>query len=108
MSEHTLNDIEHAKLNGETARVNWHELQRFFAQGVIMHIAEHLDLVEVATKMSLDDVAAVKAWFDAGDLAHVSDALASRWFDENTELWTVVVKPYIFVQETSAMPTTTH
>ena len=108
MSEHTLNDIEHAKLNGETARVNWHELQRFFAQGVIMHIAEHLDLVEVATKMSLDDVAAVKAWFDAGDLAHVSDALASRWFDENTALWTVVVKPFILVQETSATPTTTH
>ena len=49
MSEHTLNDIEHAKLNGETARVNWHELQRFFAQGVIMEIAEPVVFVEVAS-----------------------------------------------------------
>lgn len=110
MSEHTLNEIEHAKLNGETARVNWHELQHFFAQGVVMHVAPHLDLVEVATQMSLDDLPTVKRWHDAGELAHVSDALAARWFEENTELWTVVVKPYILVQEKPAAstPQTTH
>ena len=107
MSEHTLNEIEHAKLNGETARVNWHELQRFFAQGVVLHVAEKLDLVDVATKMSLDDIHTVKTWFDAGELTHVSDELAARWFADNTELWTVVVKPYILVQEAAAtLPTT--
>ena len=108
MSEHTLNEIEHAKLNGEPARVNWHELQRFFAQGVVLHVAEKLDLVDVATKMSLDDIHTVKTWFDAGELAHVRDELATRWFADNTELWTVVVKPYILVQETAATPPTTH
>ena len=108
MSEHTLSEIEHAKLNGETARVHWHELQRFFAQGVVMNVATHLDLVKVATKMSLDDVTVVKTWFHAGELAHVSDTLAARWFAENTELWTVVVKPYILVQETNAPQPTTH
>ena len=108
MSEHTLNEIEHAKLNGETARVNWHELQRFFAQGVVLHVAEKLDLVNVATQMSLDNVTVIKNWFDAGELAHVSDTLAARWFAANTELWTVVVKPYILVQETAATPPTTH
>ena len=108
MSEHTLSEIEHAKLNGETARVNWHELQRFFAQGVVLHVAERLDLIDVATQMSLDNVTAIKGWFDAGELTHVSDPLAARWFAANTELWTVVVKPYILVQETSTPQPTTH
>ena len=102
MSEPTVNEIEQAKLNGETARVHWHELQRFFAQGIVMNVAGHLALIEVATKMSLDDVGAVKAWHDAGALAHVSDEMANLWFAENTELWTVVVKPYILVQDKSS------
>ena len=91
--------IEQAKLNTEPALMPWHELQRFFAQGVVMQIAPHLDLLEVASKMSVADVTAVRAWFKAGELAHVTDALANRWFEHNTELWTVVVKPYILVQE---------
>ena len=75
---------------------------------MVLHVAEKLDLVDVATKMSLDDIHTVKTWFDAGELAHVSDELATRWFADNTELWTVVVKPYILVQETTATPPTTH
>ena len=94
-----IEDIEQAKLNNETALMPWHELQRFFAQGVVMSIAPHLDLLEVASKMSVDDVSTVRAWFETGELAHVTDELANRWFAANTELWTVVVKPYILVQE---------
>ena len=94
-----IEDIEQAKLNNETALMQWHELQRFFAQGVVMSIAPHLDLLEVASKMSVDDVSTVRAWFETGELAHVTDELANRWFAANTELWTVVVKPYILVQE---------
>jgi hypothetical protein len=108
MTEHSQTDleaIEQAKLNTETALMPWHELQRFFAQGVVMHIAPHLDLLEVAGKMSVDDVHTVRAWFEAGELAHVTDALANRWFEHNTELWTVVVKPYILVQEPKNLKT---
>ena len=102
MTEHSQNDleaIEQAKLNTETALMPWHELQRFFAQGVVMNIAPRLDLLEVASKMSVDDINTVRTWFEAGELAHVTDDLANRWFADNTELWTVVVKPYILVQE---------
>ena len=49
--------------------------------------------------MSVDDVRTVRTWFEAGDLAHVNDALANLWFEHNTELWTVVVNPYILVEE---------
>ena len=108
MTEHSQTDleaIEQAKLNTETALMHWHELQRFFAQGVVMHVAPHLDLLEVAGKMSVDDVHTVRAWFEAGELAHVTDALANRWFEHNTELWTVVVKPYILVQEPKNLKT---
>lgn len=108
MTDPRLNDIEQAKLNGETALIHWHELQRFFAQGVVMSVAPHLDLIEVASAMGLDDIARVKVWFEAGELAHVSDELATRWFTDNPELWTVVVKPYILVQDKPLPPPTTH
>jgi hypothetical protein len=32
-------------------------------------------------------------------VALVSDAQALRWFESHTELWAVVVKPWILVQE---------
>ena len=104
MTDHSSNidelaKIEQAKLNTETALMQWQDLQRFFAQGVVMSVAPHLDLLEVASKMSVDDVNAVRGWFEAGELAHVSDEQASQWSATNAELWTVVVKPYILVQE---------
>ncbi len=94
-----LAKIEQAKLNTETALMPWQDLQRFFAQGVVMQVSAQLDLLEVASKMSVDDVAAVRVWFDAGTLAHVTDEQATLWSADNAELWTVVVKPYILVQE---------
>lgn len=108
MTDPRLQEIEQAKLNGETAPIHWHELQRFFAQGVILQVAPHLDLVDVASAMGLDDIARVKVWFGAGELAHVSDQQATQWFDDNTELWTVVVKPYILVQDKPLPARTTH
>ena len=43
-----------AKLNLETARIPWAELQRFFARGVAVWIAPGLDLVDTAVAFSQD------------------------------------------------------
>ena len=48
-----------AKLNGETSRMPWHELQRFFAGGSMIVVDDTLDLVEVALRIARDDKAAV-------------------------------------------------
>jgi len=46
MSEHTEDrEILRAKLNQETAKAGWAELQPFFARGQTIYVAPELDLI---------------------------------------------------------------
>ncbi|MDM3872136.1 DUF2288 domain-containing protein [Porticoccus sp. W117] len=95
-------EVLKAKLNLETARVHWHDLQRFFASGSVVAVAAELDMTEVALQISLDNSAQVKQWMAAGQVAEVSDKQAQDWYAGNTALWTCVVKPWVLVQETDS------
>jgi len=90
--------IYRAKVNLETARIGWRELQRFFASGAAICVSGELDLVEVAYQVSEDNKEQVKAWMDAGQVARVTDAQALAWFEADADMWAVVVSPYVFVQ----------
>ncbi|MDY7576101.1 DUF2288 domain-containing protein [Actimicrobium sp. CCI2.3] len=90
--------IVHARLNRETARLQWHELLPHFASGVMVAVDGSLDLIDVAVRMSQDDTAAVTAWMGDGLLGKVSDALAATWTETDPSLWSVIVKPWILVQ----------
>ena len=48
-----------AKIISETARINWLELQKFYAAGSVITVEPQLDLVEVAFAFSLDNKTAV-------------------------------------------------
>jgi len=89
----------HAKLNMETSQIAWQELLRYFAGGLVIVVADELDLVEVAARFTIDDKAAVEQWLHAGQIAKVSDAQASIWLEADTLLWTVVARPWVLVQE---------
>jgi hypothetical protein len=41
-------DLTKDKVNQETSKIAWSELQRFFAQGLAVNVTPDLDLVEVA------------------------------------------------------------
>ncbi|MBV5301882.1 MAG: DUF2288 family protein, partial [Methylococcales bacterium] len=58
-----------------------------------------LDLVEVGYQFSIDSKSHVQVWMENNQVALVSDAQALRWFESHAELWAVVVKPWILVQE---------
>ncbi len=90
--------IVHARLNRETARLQWHELLPHFASGVMVAVDGSLDLIDVAVRMSQDDTAAVSTWMGDGLLGKVSDALAATWTETDPLLWSVIVKPWILVQ----------
>ena len=93
------NTLLHAKLNLETAPIAWTELQRFFATGVVFRVDNSIDMVEVAVHISNDDRAKVEQLLSSGQLARVSDEFALKWFETDATLWSVVVKPWILVQE---------
>ncbi|MFZ6721848.1 DUF2288 domain-containing protein [Undibacterium sp. Ji49W] len=92
------NDHLRTKINLETASFPWSELLRHFAGGTVLVVAGELDLVEVALHMAEDRAEQIAALLNSGQLARVSDAQASEWLEQDRQLWTVVVKPWILVQ----------
>ena len=92
-------EIYRAKVNLETSRIAWTELQRFFASGAAVAVSSELDLVEVAYQFSKDNKAQVERWLLTGKVGKVSDTQAAIWIDANAEMWAVVVSPWVLVQE---------
>ena len=92
-------DLLRANLNQETAKIPWVDLLRFFARGRVIFVSHGLDLVEVAALASDDRSAEIEALTSEGKIAKASDEQAQRWLERDVLLWTVVVKPWVFVQE---------
>lgn len=91
------------KVNRETARLPWTELLKHFAQGNVVWVADTLDLVDVAVRISHDDKASIGQWMAAGLLAKVSDEQAQAWLTQDARLWASVVSPFILVQQEKAV-----
>jgi hypothetical protein len=98
MNTDNKEEIYRAKVNLETSRIAWKELQRFFASGSAVAVSAELDLVEVAFQISEDNGAQVAQWMSAGLLGRVSDEQALAWFEADADVWAVVVSPYVLVQ----------
>jgi|JFJP01.1.fsa_nt_gi hypothetical protein len=90
------------KLNAETGKLPWKELERHFARGVLVKVAGDLDLVEVAVAMSHDDKAAVESWLSAGRVARASTEDAIVWNAQQSQFWAVVAAPWVLIQEVAA------
>ncbi len=86
------------KVNLETSKIAWQELQRFFASGLAVFVASELDLVEVAHQFSIDNKNQVAAWMQNQQVGLVPDAQAVAWLEADADVWAVVVKPWILVQ----------
>ena len=86
------------RILGETAKIPWQELQRFFAQGVVLLVKPPQDLVETALQVSLDNSEAVTLWMEQGRVCGISDEQASEWLEARALMWAVVVRPWVLVQ----------
>ncbi|MDH5650021.1 MAG: DUF2288 domain-containing protein [Gammaproteobacteria bacterium] len=93
-----MSEIDRGKINLETARISWPELQRQFASGHLIYVAKDMDLVEVAWECAQDNAALLRDWMSAGNVARVSDDQARQWQQDNTWFWAVVVKPWVLIQ----------
>lgn len=93
----TLTTLE--KLYSETARISWLELQRFFAQGVVMNVDQALDLLEVAVLFAEDKAQELEHLVGCGQVSAPSNEQAKQWFQHETVLWSVVVAPFVLVQD---------
>ena len=88
-----------ARLNTETARISWQELERHFARGLLLTVSPDLDLVEVGAHMIHDDKTIIDAWLETDELRKTTDDDARGWSEGKPALWAVVVAPWVLVQE---------
>jgi hypothetical protein len=95
----TPSDILRAKLNLETAQLQWPELERHFARGNVIKVAAGMDLVEVALNVAENNTAMVQAWLADGRIARADMSDAEDWHARQPEFWAVVVAPWVLVQE---------
>ena len=92
-------EVLKARLNTETAKIGWEEIQRFFAKGQVFIVANELDLIETAAKIIQDEKGSVERWLEQGLILQATTEDAKRWNRSDPDLWAVVVAPWILVQE---------
>lgn len=86
-------------LNSQTGKLEWPELQRHFARGVVIKVAPDLDLVEIAAQMVEDDKEAIEALTRSGQMERAATEDAKAWEVVQPVFWAVVVAPWVLVQE---------
>ena len=91
-------EVLRGKLNLETARIPWRDLQRFFAAGRAVFVDPQVSLVDAAAVISEDNKPQVEQWLATGQLGRVTDRQAEVWQSADTQMWAVVVKPWVLVQ----------
>lgn len=102
MSSNLSRDELKSKLNLETSRIGWHDLQTYYARGHVVRVAAELDLLDVAVELVADNKVQFDDWMQAGKVGDVPPAMAQAWYDRNAELWAVVIAPWVLVQDRDA------
>lgn len=88
-----------AHLHGETSKLPWSELEKHFARGVVIKVEKGLDILDVAIVIARDDKDSLKTWLDDKKVMAAEIEDAKKWHDASASLWSVVVAPFILVQE---------
>jgi len=94
----TQQELTRGKLNSETARIPWKELQRYFAGGYTFTVDLQLDLIDVAYQFQQDNAKQIEVWLNEQLIQQVSNDQARQWFNDDAELWACVVKPWVLIQ----------
>ena len=87
------------KINLETGTIEWSELARHFAKDLVVIIGTDLDLITVAECFAADDKRQVAEWLEQKKISRAIDDDARHWNEHNMEFWSVVVAPWVLVQE---------
>jgi len=100
MADSTETEDVLKRLGEEQAEINYLEIQKFFAKGVILVVHKEVDLIDAAYKIYQDDADVIGEWMDSGRLVRAHDVHAKRWYAEKATLKAVTVAPWVLVQET--------
>jgi len=86
------------KLNLETAVIKWQDLQLFFAQGKLLVVSNDQDLVHVAAIIANNQTDELSKLIEEQKVEFATVNWVKENCQEQTELWAVVVSPYVVTQ----------
>jgi len=86
------------KLNLETAKIEWKDLQVFFAQGKLLIVEPSSDLVEVAGIIADNSLDKLESLIAKSQVSFATPSWIRESCQETTLLWAVVVSPYVIAQ----------
>ncbi len=89
---------EKAKIVAQTAKIPWKDLEKFYAQGKLILVSDTLNIVDVGYSISLDDATKIIEWMEHGLLVKEFNNQAKAWHNEDAEVWSVVIHPWVLVQ----------
>lgn len=91
-------NIQKHKLNLETAKISWKELELFFAKGNLLVIEPDEDLVEVAELIASNQPDKIEKLILDKKISFVVPDWVRKNCQPTTDLWAVVVAPYVLCQ----------
>jgi len=86
-------------LHGETSKLPWVDLEKHFARGVVFKVEKGTDLLDVAIVMSRDDKETLEKMINEKKVVGAEIEDAKKWHEACASLWTVVIAPWVLVQE---------
>jgi len=86
------------KLNLETAVIKWQDLQLFFAQGKLLVVSNDRDLIEVSSIIANNQTDELSELIEEQNVEFATVEWVRGNCQEQTELWAVVVSPYVVTQ----------
>jgi len=85
-------------LNGQTGKLDWQELQKHFARGVVIKVDPATDLIKTGVAFVRDNRQQIEVWMNEGKVCKANDNDALDWSKHKALFWTVVVAPWVLVQ----------
>lgn len=95
-------DALRTALNAECGKLEWPELEKHFARGVVIKVGAEVDLIDVAVAMIKDDKATINEYLQQAKIVNATTQDALRWNAGKAFFWAVVVSPWVVVQEVKA------
>lgn len=86
------------RLNSETAKIDWHDLQKHYALGNVLAVSADSDLIKVAIALHQDNATQVQQWLSEKSVFEITDQQALEWYESKATVWALVIPPFVLVQ----------
>ena len=87
------------ELKQECASIAYKEIEQFFARGMLVLVAQDLDIIDVALVIQEDNTKKLNEWISQEKVVRVHDDHAVEWSQQETLLMAITAVPWLLVQE---------